>query len=261
MASAGAARPPGPACLPTDRFGPGGGAGFRDGAGARRTTGVHGMIGFLARLAMAMAVASLGESRREWGIAMEAEMEAARADDRQLSFALGCLLAAWAELPRREEGRFLIASYLLAFALPIPTAALLAASIWTDFPVSYLREVDAFGLVGLVGGRDPLLNEANRSAIPALAIVLSAVAATQLRMAWLVLERDWARIATLGTLLAAATLTLLIFSAIVFASYGLPLLQAAALTIELVLVSRLGRWDVLSFGGQRKPRAEAAHER
>lgn len=202
----------------------------------------------LSRLAIEMAAACLGESRREWAIAMEAELEAAREDGQELNFALGCLLAAWRDLPRHEEGRFLIASYLLAFALPIPIAAALATSILTDFPVSYLRAIHAFGLTEAAGAQGPLLNEANRSAIPSLAIILAAVAAVQLRIAWLVLERAWTRIAALGTLLAVATLTLVIFCTIAFASYGLSFVQGAALAVELALISALARWHARSFG-------------
>jgi hypothetical protein len=207
------------------------------------------MMAAVARAVMAMAVRCLGDRRREWALAMEAEFEAAREDGKPLSFALGCLTAAWRELPAHEEGRFTIASHVLAFVLLIPTAALLVSSLVTDFPTSYLGRIEGFGLPDVIGGQEPLLNEATRSAVPSLAVLLVALAASHLRIAWLVLERDWARVAALGTLLAAATVTLIIFTGVVFASCAFPLTQAAALAIELASISALARWHARSFGG------------
>lgn len=207
------------------------------------------MIAAVSRAAMAIAVSCIGDRRREWGLAMQVEFEAARADGKPLSFALGCLVAAWRELPAQEEGRFLIASHVLALVLLIPTAGLLVSSIVTDFPHSYLGPIQTFGLFDVVGGGKALLNDANRSAVPSLAVLLAALAASHLRIAWLVLERDWARVAALGTLLAAATVTLLIFTAVVFAHYAFPLTQAAALAIELAGIAALARWHARSFGG------------
>jgi uncharacterized membrane protein len=180
---------------------------------------------------------------------MQTEFEAAREDGKPLSFALGCLMAAWRELPAHDEGRFMIASHVFAFVLLIPTAALLASSIVTDFPHSYLGQVEALGLPGVVGEQQPLLNEANRSAVPSLAILLAGLAAAHLRIAWLVLERDWPRVAALGILLAAATVTLIIFTAVVFAHYAFPLTLAAALAIELTGISALARWHARSVSG------------
>jgi hypothetical protein len=202
------------------------------------------MIAALSRAVMALAVSCLDDDRREWALAMEAEFEAAKEDGKPLAFAFGCLVAAWRELPAHEEGRFTIASHVLAFVLILPTAALLAGMA-ADFPAA---RSGAPGLLEAIGGREPLLSEANRSAVPALAALAALLAAAHLRIAWLVLERDWERMAAVAALAAAATVTLVIFSVVVFDYYGSALGQAAALAVELAAVSALARWHGRSFG-------------
>ena len=49
---------------------------------------------------MALAASCLGESRREWARAMQAEFEIAKEDRRALGFAAGCLVAAWRGMPQ-----------------------------------------------------------------------------------------------------------------------------------------------------------------
>jgi hypothetical protein len=198
---------------------------------------------------VAVAVRSLGHHRREWALAMEVEFEAASADGKPLTFALGCLAAAWRELPAHEEGRFTIASHALAFLLIIPTAALLLSSLLAGFPVSYLGQVGAGGWLELAGGQKPLFSDANRSAVPPLAVLVLLLAASHLRIAWLVLERDWERVAALGMLMAAATMALTIFTSLVFAYGASALAQAAMLATELAIISALARWHARSFGG------------
>src|SRR5262245_56110678 len=81
------------------------------------------MIGAIARAMMALAAHCLGESRREWAAAMQAEFEML-AEGESLRFAIGCLAAALREMPAREEGRFTLTNYALALGLMIPMAAL-----------------------------------------------------------------------------------------------------------------------------------------
>ncbi len=207
------------------------------------------MIAAISRAMLALAVGSLGERRREWALAMEAEFEAARADGKPLSFALGCLVAAGRELPAHEEGRFTMASHALAFILIIPTAALLLSSVLAGFPGSYLGQVGAGGWLELAGGQKPLFSEANRSAVPPLAVLVLLLAASHVRIAWLVLERDWERVVALGMLMAAATMALTIFTSLVFAYGASAVAQAAMLATELAIISALARWHARSFIG------------
>src|SRR3546814_8724268 len=78
----------------------------------------------LSRAVMALAVCCMDESRREWSAAMRAEFDAAAPEGRSLSFATGCLVAAWREMLTREEGRYTLTNYALALGVMIPMAAL-----------------------------------------------------------------------------------------------------------------------------------------
>jgi hypothetical protein len=208
------------------------------------------MMAALSRAAMALAISCLGDRRRDWALAMEAEFEAASEDGKPLAFASGCLVAAWRELPRHEEGRFIIASHAFAFAVIISTAALLASSVIAGFPYSYLGQIEVRDMLGAAGGSQPLLSEANRPALPSLAALVLLLAASHLRIAWLVLERDWVRVAAMAALISAATVTLIIFTTVVFVHSASALVQAGALGMELTGISALAGWHARSFGGR-----------
>ena len=75
------------------------------------------------------------------------------------------------------------------------------------------------------------------------------LAGSGLRIAWLVLERDWARVAAVGTLTAAATVALVIFTTVVFDQYASALIQAATLAVQLSAIAALARWHARLFGG------------
>jgi len=199
------------------------------------------MTAALARALMALACRCLGASRRDWALAMQAEFEAAREDGRPLAFALGCLIAAGRELPAHEEGRFAIASHVLALALILPVSALLLSGLLGAFPHSSLSLDEA-------GGHIPILNEANLSAVPALTVLLTVLVASHLRVAWLVLERDWAGVAAVAALVTAATVTLALFTGVVFGSCAVSPSLAAALAAELIALSALARWHARSLG-------------
>jgi hypothetical protein len=207
------------------------------------------MIALLSRAVLALAASVLGDRRREWALAMEAEFEAAREEGKPLGFALGCLAAACRELPAHDEGRFAIASHAVALLLIIPTAGLLLFSIVADFPFSYLGPAAVPSSADAIGGGAPVLSDANRAAVPSLAVLVFLLAAAHVRIAWLVLERDWMRVAAVGTMIAAATVTLFIFTFVVFDYYSSALAQGAALAVELTGISALARWHVRSIGG------------
>lgn len=191
---------------------------------------------------MALATRCLGDRRREWAAAMQGEFDAASEDGRPLAFSAGCLWAAWRELPTHEEGRYAIGSHILSFVLLVPTAALLASSIFADFPLSYLRQAGLYALPGAIGRYEPFLSDGNRAAISSLAVLVALLAALHLRLAWLVLERDWTRVVNTGTMLAAVTATLVIFTAMVFADHAATLAHAAVLAVELAAIAALERW-------------------
>jgi hypothetical protein len=198
---------------------------------------------------LALAVTCLGGRRGEWALAMKAEFEAAREDGKALTFALGCLIAACRDLPAHEEGRVVLASHFLALAVIVPVTALMISSVLIGFPTSYLGHVGVQGLLEISSGHGPLLSDANRSAIPSLALLVLLLAALNLRIAWLALDRDWTRLAAVGAMSAAATATLVIFSGLVFLDHVAALAQATALTVELAAASALARWHARSLGG------------
>jgi hypothetical protein len=210
------------------------------------------MMAAVTRAALALAVSCLGDHRREWALAMEVEFEEAREDGKPLTFALGCLLAACRDLPAHDEGRLAIASHVLAFVLVIPMAALLVASLLAGFPFSYLEQIGTGGWLEVSGGEKPLFSDANRSAVPPLAAFVVLLAGSHLRMAWLVVKGDWARVAAVGMLIAAATMALVIFTSIVFVHSASALAQAAMLAIELASISALARWHARSLGGSAR---------
>ena len=84
--------------------------------------------------------------------------------------------------------------------------------------------------------------QADRYLPSSLGLRVLLLAALNLRIAWLPLERDWAQLARAGALGAAATATSLIFSAIAFVDHVAALTQAAVLTLELSGAWALARW-------------------
>jgi hypothetical protein len=212
------------------------------------------MIVAVSRAVMALAVRTFGDHRREWSLAMQVEFEAASEDGKPLWFAVGCLAAACRELPAHEEGRFAIASHVLALGVIVPVAALMISSILAGFPTSYLGHVGTQGLLELGSTHGPLLNEGNQFAVPSLAILVLLFAALNLRIAWLALDCDWTRLTTVGALGAAATATLVILSSVVFVDPVAAITQVLVLTIELAAASTLMRWhSQLPSAGSKLP--------
>jgi len=82
------------------------------------------MTAAFARAVMALAVRCLRADCYEWGLAMEAEFEAAAEDGKPLLFATGCLIAGWREMVNHDEGRLVLAKYALALGLLLPIAGL-----------------------------------------------------------------------------------------------------------------------------------------
>lgn len=201
------------------------------------------MIASLSRALMAMAVRCLGEQRREWGLAMEAEFDAAWRDGKSLRFATECLLGALRELPHHESGRFALWSYALALGLMLPIATLLIFGVLFDFPYSYLMQMQAMSLPKGNGDAGMFLHEANRAALPSLAVLVVFLGVGHLRIAWDMLERDWARVAVAARANAAITATLAVFTGLVF-SCALPVvLQVSGLVVELAVVALMARWS------------------
>jgi len=197
----------------------------------------------ISRAVMALAVCVLGESRREWARAMRAEFEAAEEDGSPLLFALGCLAAAGRELLTREEGRFVLANYALALGLMLPMAALQIGCALAGLPYLYGRPDGLRGALIDGGTQELLLRGVYQAAVPSLSLLLLLVGIGHLRIAWAMLERDWARVMRMGSLTLAAAATLILFMAALFLDGSQALLQATILAIELATVAVVARWQ------------------
>lgn len=199
------------------------------------------MTAAVARAVVALAGSCLGDRRREWALAMQAELEAAIDDGRPLAFAAGCLTGALRGMPAHAEGRFALASHAVALGLIVPIGALLVSGTLPGFPFLPSGHAGMAGWLG-DGGHPALLNAANQGAVPALALLVLALIAGHLLMPWFLLDRDWARVAVLARLNAAATATLFLFTGILVLDETYMLLPAAGLAIEVCAIAILFRW-------------------
>lgn len=200
------------------------------------------MTSFAARALMTLARCCFGEHRRDWAQAMEVEFNTAAEDGNSLRFAIGCLIAAWREMPTHAEGRFVLADHALAVGLIVPMAALLITGVLLGFPFLSPDHVGVHGLLVGSGGPEPSLNEGNRAAVPSLATLVFLLGVGHLLMAWVMLDRDWARVIVMAKLNAATAATLVGFMAVLFLDDTRALVQAAALAVELTAIWGLARW-------------------
>lgn len=207
-----------------------------------------------ARTVMVLAVRCLGSHRGEWAYAMESEFQAVAEDGKPLSFAIGCLAAAMRQLPDHDSGRLAVANNLLAIFVIVPGAALLLASVLAGFPMSYFELLGVNG-IHADGVQTPLLTEATLSGLPCLAVLVLFLAALNLRMAWLALERDWIGVTAAAAMSAAVAVTLVIFTAVVFAAYSAALAHAAALAVQLTALAGVAQWDRRCEWREMAPRA------
>ncbi|MGK6320719.1 hypothetical protein [Sphingomonas sp. DT-204] len=196
---------------------------------------------------MALAVCCLGESRREWSAAMRVEFETAIAEGKPLRFATGCLAAAWRELLTQEEGRFVLTNYALALGLMIPMAALQIGSALFGLPYLYPGRHGLSGALLEGGAYEVLLRGVYQAAIPSLALLQLLIALGHLRIAWMMLERDWAGVTRLGMRTVASAVTLVLFMGVLFLDGSQALLQGAVLVVELAAVSMIARWQAQLF--------------
>ena len=182
---------------------------------------------------MALASGCLGRHRRDWALAMQAELEAAIDDGRPLTFAAGCLATALREMPTHHEGRFTLVNHAVAVGLIIPIGALLVSGALSGFPFLSAGHADVY--VWLIGssGHTPLLNAYDRGAVPALALLVLMLVAGHLAVPWFLLDCNWSRVAVLARLNAAVTTTLSLFTGILFLDERSMLLPIAGVTVEV----------------------------
>jgi hypothetical protein len=186
----------------------------------------------VSRALMSLATYSLGESRRGWARAMEAEYEAAIEAGEPFAFAAGCLIAAWREIPRHAEGRLGFINHALALGLLVPMAV---------FQV--VRAIDCAAALARDTGAtpNPYLIWSHATATPVLLILWLLLGIGHLSLAWMLMERDWVRVVKVGAMIGAAALTLVLFMGVLFLDVASLTSEAAALSIELAFILATAR--------------------
>jgi hypothetical protein len=200
------------------------------------------MMAAVSRAVMALAISCVGAHRQQWALAMRAEFEEALEDGRPLAFAVGCLTAAWRLMPTHEEGRFVLTAHALVLSVMIPMATLQIGCAILGFPYLFPGQDGLRGALKPGGAQELLLGGVYLAALPSLTVLLLVLGAGHLRLAWLILERDWSRLVSTGALTLAATVTLVIFMGVLFLNGTQAMLQAAVLVIELGVISILALW-------------------
>jgi len=195
-----------------------------------------------ARALMALAVCCLGESRRDWSYAMQAEFNAAAEEGDALPFAFGCLVAGWRELLTSEEGHYTLTSYGLVLGLLIPMAAVQIGCALLNFPYLFPGQSGLSGAFFMGRGQEVVMRSVYLEAVPALTLILLLLGIAHLCIAWSTLDRDWDRVARIGNLTMAAMTTLVLFMSALFLDCSRALLQGAVLVIELATVWMIARW-------------------
>lgn len=196
----------------------------------------------IARALMALAAAALGESRQQWSMAMRVEFETEVAEADRLRFAFGCLIGAWRDMVSRAEGRFTLTSYGLALGLIMPMAALQVGCALFGMPYLYPGG-EGLSHAMLVGQEhEALLRSIYQAAIVPLALLQLAIGYGHVRVAWAMLERDWAVVMRSGLCTLASAATLILFMSILFLNSRQAMLQGAILGIELGIAVILARW-------------------
>jgi hypothetical protein len=206
------------------------------------------MTAKLACAVMALTEACLGDHRRDWALAMRTEMDAAIDDGKPLSFAVGCLMGALRTMPKHEDGRFTLTSHAVALGL-FPVVALLMLGTVSGFPFLPSGHAGLSGWLAGTGEPSSLLTPWNRNFAPPLALLIWGLIAGHLVMPWFILERDWTRVATLARVNSAATVTLFLFTTVLFLDMSFMVLPVAGLAIELLVVWHLYRWQTHLFAG------------
>lgn len=193
----------------------------------------------LSRALMSLASRSLGSDRRAWGMAMEVEFDEAVDDGKPLTFAFGCLIAAWREIGKHSEGRLTLANYALAVGLLIPMAALhfQQAGAFLSPPNGA-----PFDMPGAGAGLNSYLIWSQASATPILLIMWLLLGVTHLCLAWLLVEWDWIRVVKCGTLIGAAMITLSLFTGILMLDMSPLFVPIAELAMEFAAIGTMFRW-------------------
>jgi hypothetical protein len=199
----------------------------------------------VSRAVMSLAVRCMGENRREWALAMQAEFEVATAQGEPFAFAAGCLIAAWCEMPKHAEGRLVLANYALALGLLIPMAVFQFASAIGFSSILIGGGTDATLLAG--ASPNPYAAYMQLNAAPCLLVLWLLLSIGHLRLAWALVDRDWSRVLKVSALIGATMVTLLIVMGVLLLDVTFLISQVPALAIELAGLLAAHRWHARIF--------------
>lgn len=194
----------------------------------------------LSRALMTLTCRCLGNGRRAWAHAMSAEFDVAAENGRALPFALGCFFAALRQMPTRSEGRFVLTNYAVALIVLLPMAAIEISTATMGVPHLFNGQ-DRWG-VGTTQGQMLLVGDSFRAAWPSLTLLLLVSGGTQVRLAWLILERDWHRAISTGIAILATITTLVLALGCLLVDVSQAITLGGALGIELAMIAGLGSW-------------------
>ena len=198
------------------------------------------MTAAVSRAVMSLAGRCLGGDRRDWGLAMQAEFEAAVDDGRPFAFAAGCLIAAWREMVNHGEGRLVLANYALVLGLMLPMAALQFEQV---IGISMFPEgAPPHAMLVAGAGQNLYLVSAQNSAVPVLLMLWLLLGLAHLCLAWVLVDWDWPRAVKFGALIGAIMVTLFLFMGVLMLDLSSLITQAAELGIELAAILATARW-------------------
>lgn len=197
----------------------------------------------LARLLMGMAVAAMAVDRRDWSDAMTAEYDAAAADGRALPFAAGCLVAAWRNLFTSPAGRYVVTGYTVVLGIMLPMAALQIGCALFGLPYLYPDQRGLAGALLVGGGHEALLRSLYLAALPALALIQMVAGVGHLRLAWCVVEQDWADALRWSLWTMAGVTALVIVMGVLFLDGRQAIAQAVVVASELAMLHVIARRD------------------
>lgn len=192
----------------------------------------------LSRAILALAMAWMGDDRRDWAAAMTAEFEVAADDGRAMSFAAGCLFAAARQLVASAPGRFVMTSYVVALGIMLPMAALQIAC--AVFGLTYLYP-GHHGLSGaMIEGMSTVwMRGFYQSAGPMLAMLQLVIGIAHLRLAWLLLEREWAAATRWSVWTLAVSTTLILFMGALFIDVRQAAIMGGVVVLEFAILLTL----------------------
>jgi hypothetical protein len=190
---------------------------------------------------MALALASVSAERRSWALAMRAEFDVAAVEGGALSFASGCLVAAWRDRLSHARGRFVPGLYALALLLMLPMAALQIGCAVLGLPYLYPGQRGLAGAMLVGDGHEALLSGIYLSAVPSLVLLQLMTGLAHLRLAWVLVEQDWSAALDWALRTLAATIALIVFMGVLFLDSRQVLLQGLVVGIELALIVIVAR--------------------